>query len=183
MSTLRELLAHDISHGDMAQSDTEETGADRIGALARADPLGAALWRVTGNLDVGSFISARGYLVERLRAKNPKHATSTLMAVAQKAMEEWLACLCERCGGRKFVVDEDTAVRSTCPDCQGTGRGRHSDSDRMSALKLNNRGYANVVSVFVQAHELLNAADSRVDRQVSYQLERRKPLIRKRHPS
>jgi hypothetical protein len=180
MSTLRELLAHDISHGCMEQSDTEETGADRIGALARADPLGAALWRVTGNLDVGSFISARGYLVARLRDKFPKHSTSTLGAVAQKAMEEWLACLCEMCGGRKFVVDEETSVRSTCPECRGTGRGRHSDSARMAALKLNNRGYANVVLVFVQAHEFLNAADARVDRQVAYQLERRKPLIRKK---
>lgn len=180
MSTLRELLAHDISHGCMEQSDTEETGADRIGALARADPLGAALWRVTGNLDVGSFIAARGYLVERLFVKNPKHARATLAAVAQKTMEEWLACLCEACGGRKFVVDEETSVRSTCPECHGTGRGRHSDAERMSALRLNNRGYANVVQVFALAHDLLNAADARVDRQVSYQLERRKPMIRKK---
>ncbi len=178
VTQLREQLAHDIALGDMSSSDTEETALDRIGALARTDPLGAALWRVVGNMDVGSFRYARSLLADLLH-KDHVHSYEACRRVANIASEEWLACQCETCGGRKFVVAPVTGTRSKCPDCHGTGRGRHSDEKRMAALGIGNSGYSKLTDLFVRAHALLNASDARVERELSYQLERRKPLKRK----
>ncbi len=177
VSNLRELVAYAIAKGDLSQNPNEETCADVIAALARADALGAALWRVTGNMDPQSFIAARRYLTTRLD-ESPDNIPTTYAeknAVAQIVLQEWLACQCERCEGRKYVVNPETKTRSACPECDGTGRGRQKPEQRMAALKVGNASYARLSHVFDLAHRLLNQADARVERQIMYQLERRKP--------
>ena len=174
MSGLREQVAFAISHGNLTQSDREETAADLIGALAMADPLGAALWRVTGNLDAAAFRRARGLLLTELLGANEKIPLVTMSRLCQKALEEWLACLCPTCNGRAFVTSA-AGVRSTCHDCHGTGRGRSSDAERMKALGVGKATYSKLIAVFERAHVLLNASDKRVSRQVAQQLERKLP--------
>lgn len=174
MTALRELIAHDLALGDMSDDPREETALDRIGALARTDPLGAALWRVTGNMDVGSFRTARGILAMRLY-KDDSVPMLWCERVANVALEEWLLCQCKTCGGRKFVIADGTGTRSTCPDCKGSGKGRHDDVMRMKALEIGNGAYSRLTDYFDRSHALLNGSDARVERQLSYQLER-KPL-------
>ncbi len=177
MSNLRELVAYAIAKGDLSQNPNEETCADVIAALARADVLGAALWRVTGNMDPQSFIAARGYLVHRLIENKGDVPVSNgeRGAVAQQVMQEWLACQCETCAGRKYVTDPESGSRSPCHDCEGTGRGRQNPEQRKAALRVGSATYSRLSHVFDLAHRLLNQADARVERQISYQLERRKP--------
>jgi len=177
VSNIRELVAYAIAKGDLSQNPNEETCADVIAALARADALGAALWRVTGNMDPQSFIAARGYLASRL-AEHDSGIPVTIgerAAVSQIVLQEWLACQCERCEGRKYVTDPDTGTRSACPECEGTGRGRQKPEPRMVALRCGAATYSRLSHVFDAGHRLLNQADARVERQIAYQLERRKP--------
>ena len=176
MSYGRELVSFALAHGDLTQDANEDTSADAIGALARSDPLGAALWRLTSTMDAASFLAARGYLSAILR-KDGQAAPTVTHAVAHSAIEEWLACQCHTCGGRRFVIVE--SVKTKCEPCGGTGRGRHSDDVRMAALGMGPASYSKVTAIFERAHELLVAADARVERQVSYQLER-KTLKKKR---
>jgi len=178
--SLREAVAHAIATGNMTHDADTETGVDLIGALARADKLGASLWRVTGNMDAGSFISAREYLTEALWKQHPTWWESVLCQIAQLALEEWLACQCRVCGGRKFTVNEETGTRSTCGACAGTGRGRHSDDERIARLGIPYSWYSKTSPVFDVARKILNAADTRVERQMKYQLEHRKPLKHKK---
>lgn len=175
MSGLREQVAFAISHGNLTQNAEEETSADLIGALARADPLGAALWRVTGNMDVSSFREACELLYHRVGVHG--QAPELRRRTCRQAIEEWLACLCPKCGGRSYVVSE-AGVRSQCKDCKGTGRGRMSDDDRMVAMRVGKSTYSKLVAILDEAHALLNAADRVVAKQISEQLER-KPLIGK----
>lgn len=175
MSGLREQVAYAISHGNLTQNENEETAADLIGALAMADPLGAALWRVTGNLDPVAFRRARHLLLTEVLGMNTKQPLSLLGRVCQLSMEEWLACLCSTCGGRAFVTSA-SGVRSTCKACKGTGRGRQTDEARMAALHVGKATYSKLVAVIERAHEVLNAADRRVSRQIAQQLERKVPF-------
>ena len=172
--SLREMMYYTLAHGDLAQNPREETGADRLGALARSDPLGAALWRIVGSHDVVAFRKAITLLAARLH--NPE--SSTTRAIARRAIEEWLICICDTCNGRKFVTD-DKGVRSTCHVCHGSGRGRTSDDERIRAMHLSRRQYAHLTTEFDAAHTALTKADSRCGRQVAYQLEHRKPLKKK----
>lgn len=82
MSNLRELMYFSIAHGDLDHDPDHETGADRIAALARADPLGAALWRVMGSHDVHAFKEAVTLLA---------HAVPMPWSFALVAVEEWMA--------------------------------------------------------------------------------------------
>lgn len=82
MSNMRELIYFSLSHGDLHQDPEHETGCDRIAALARSDPLGAALWRVMGSHDVHSVKEAMRLLSAQL------HIGST---AALTAIADWLA--------------------------------------------------------------------------------------------
>ena len=174
--SLREQMAYAISHGNLQQSEHEETAADLIGALAMADPLGAALWRVTSNLDPVAFRRARSMLVEKICATHLDLPTELVRRVCQQAMEEWLACLCSTCNGRSFVTSAG-GVRSTCKACHGTGRGRSTDAERMTVLRVGKATYSKLVAVLDEAHAMLNASDKRVSRQVAVQLGRADPKL------
>lgn len=175
---LREDMAYAIASGNLTQDPLEETAADMIGALARADKLGSLLWRVTGNLDAGAFREARSIVVGRLCATHPTVRPSIITGVVQQAMQEWLAMLCHTCGGRMFITNAD-GVREKCIDCQGTGRGRYSDADRMEGLHVGEAAYLQLIAIFDETHKMLADADKRVTRDVARQLGRRTPMALK----
>ena len=166
---MRELVSYAIAKGNLSHNPLEETGADVIGALARVDPLGAALWRVVGQHDLGAFKRAIEILTEKLK---PLGVSPRLISkVCFAAIEEWMSVPCPTCLGRCFTVSP-TGVRATCWDCKGNGRGTHSPEQRMSFLGVGRRAYAGLVVAFEKAHVIINAADGRVNRQLSHQLER-----------
>ncbi len=162
---MREQLSYDIAHGNLTHNPREETACDRIGALARADRLGALLWRITGNMDPKAFIEAQSMLSAMIQAP---------LRVCNKAMQEWLVTLCGTCNGRTFVTDE-AGVRTTCHECGGSGRGRHSDAERMHALGVSRAEYLTLAHLFDAAHATLSAADAKVGGQVARQLGRKAP--------
>jgi predicted RNA-binding Zn-ribbon protein involved in translation (DUF1610 family) len=169
---LRELLTHDLAMGRLTHNPNRETSADRIGALGRADALGAALWRVLGLGDPGSFREAIELLYERMVRS---YQRSPLMKrLCLKAIEEWLGCPCPVCGGRSHAVNKD-GVRVECTECGGTGRGSHSHEARMKFLHIGKKDYAQLLSAFDHAKGLLSVADGMVSGQISRQLERRDP--------
>jgi hypothetical protein len=166
-------VAHSIARGDLSQDANNETAADRIGALARSDPLGSALLRVLWQHDVSSLRDVFSLLAQRLVDKGKMEAGSPLlMPLVRQAVEEWCVCQCAKCGGHKFTPSPE-GVRAVCDECAGTGKGTHTPEERMRALHIGYREYAHVVAVFAYAATLLSAADNRVARQVSKQLERK----------
>lgn len=175
MSGLREQVAFAISHGNMVQNSEEETAADLIGALAMTDPLGAALWRVVGNLDAGSFRSAREMLYARLLPMTSQpHAL--VMRVATLALEEWLACPCPECDGLGYTVNR-VKRRKRCAVCEGTGRGRLSDNERMARLHVGCATYAKLIEVLDKALDCIVSADLAVETQLAEQLERKSLIL------
>jgi hypothetical protein len=176
MSTLRELVAHDLASGDMSHSGSEETGLDRIGALSRADPLGGALWRVTATLDPADFLDARRQLVARM-APHCHPAPQVLVDIAQIVLEEWMSNQCPVCEGRRYLTVEKR--RTKCSACDGTGRGHPDNEARARRLKLAPESYKSVASYFTVALSLITAAEERVERQVSWQLGHRGQLKKK----
>lgn len=169
---IRRQLGYSMSKGRLAQSATEETDADRIGALAMSDKLGAAILHVLFEHDRSSLREACVLLGERLVERGKMKADDRLLGpLCMQALEEWMCCQCPACGGHRFVNSPE-GVRATCGECAGTGRGSYDHSVRMYALKLTAREYARLIPVFECAAKLLTAADNRVAGQVRKQLER-----------
>ncbi len=138
----------------MSSDERQETALDRIGALARVDPLGAALWRLTSDLSVGSLREAMAILAMRLYTGKMIYVEVQVPGwysqIAQAALQAWLA----------RVVDDkgiEEIMRVT--------------------------GLTAVARVkFDRAAVLIREADARVERQLGHQLEHKapaKPLKRK----
>jgi len=169
--SLRELIAFTIARGDLSQSPHHEAGADRIAALAMCDPLGAALWRVLGQHDVGALREAHRLL---MRALEHRVHSKLLPRFAMLVLEEWLGVgsLCPTCGGRKQATTPD-GVHVDCTECFGVGRVGLSDNARIKMLRVSYKEYAQLTQVFREAHQILSSADDRVTSQLSYKLGRR----------
>lgn len=156
MSTLREQLAHDLTKGDMSGDESSETALDRIGALARVDPLGAALWRLTSDMNVSSLRDAMQILAMRTFTGKMVYVETVVphiySQVAQAALQAWLS------------------------RAEGTGV---EEIMRVTGLSPVSR------DKFDAAYALILAADARVERQLGYQLGHKtpsKPLRRKAKP-
>lgn len=166
---LRELLAFAISSGDLTHNPLIETGADRIGALAFADPLGAALWRILVDHDRHAWIAARELL--RKRISNKRDSPEIYRRLCDTALCEWMLPGCKTCGGRRFKGAHGEA-KVACTACDATGVGRHSDAERMRSMKLDKRAYQRFEAKFALAHQKLSEADGRAGTEVANQLER-----------
>lgn len=166
---LQEAMSATISRGDLKQSPLVETGADRMGALGRADSLGAALWRVIADLDVKALIQAAILLARRVR--RGRESWDTVQRMTGLVVREWLDSQCSKCGGRGYTVAESLAQHA-CTLCDGTGRRRHSDAERCRGMNMDRKTYAAWEPRFAAAHAALADANVRVRRDVSRQLER-----------
>jgi len=167
--SLRELIGVDISKGRLKQNPREETGTDRIGALGLSDPLGAALWRITGDHDARAVKVAIEILAHRLRKAGD--GRRLIAKLAEVALWEWLNDKCRKCGGRGFVIQEHD-VRTACVKCNSTGIRRHADTERERSTGWTAGMVRKFEARFALAHEMLIAADVRVGYQVQRQLER-----------
>jgi hypothetical protein len=167
---LQEAMAMTISRGDLRHSVLEETGADRMGALGRSDPLGAALWRVTDDLDARALIRA-GILLAR-RVLKGRDDPELILRLSQTVLREWLANRCRKCHGRGFIY-ANGMVHDVCKVCRGEGVRRHSDSERVRAMQFTDRRmYGKWERRFADAHAALADANFKVRRQAARQLER-----------
>lgn len=174
--SLREVLNYDIAKGRLVHNPNHESAADRIGALGRSDPLGAALWRVLGQGDKASFREACFRLADRLEPVDVPH--SKLVCLCVKFVQEWVGSPCSTCFGRAHVTT-DSGVRVQCVDCMGTGRGAHSAENRMDFLGICRGEYSQYAPLFIRARDVLSKADSRVFGQIARELERPGTLRKK----
>jgi hypothetical protein len=162
-------MAMTIAHGDLRHNILRETGADRIGALGRADPLGAALWRVSDDHDHRSMIAATRMLAQQLRRS--RESLPILMRLASAVIREWLDNKCRKCKGRGFMMNEEQVVH-VCTHCRGETIRRPSDAERCRALKIDRRAYPKWERRFADAHAVVANANDAARRQVARQLER-----------
>jgi hypothetical protein len=162
-------MAATISRGDLRHNVLVETGADRMGALGRSDALGAALWRVTADMDVGALIQSAVLLARRVR--RGRESWDAVQRMCGLVVREWLECQCSKCGGRGYMTTE-AQVQHACTLCEGSGRRRHSDAERCRGMGIDKKTYAAWEPRFAAAHAVLADSNVRVRRDAARQLER-----------
>lgn len=172
--SLRQQIASDLASGRLTHSPLVETGADRIGGLGLSDRLGAAIWRILAEHDVGATREAVVLLAKMLAPRGARMGRARhrrLLAVCWMAVQEKLADKCRKCSGRGFIFRGE-GVQDACTACEGTRIGRHSDTERIKALGCTREEYQRLGPVFAEAHATLGDAEVRVGRQLARQLER-----------
>jgi hypothetical protein len=167
--SLRQRLASDISAGRLTHNPLVETGADRIGALGRSDPLGAALWRILADHDRTAVKDAVSMMARRL--KHAPKGRDVAHQLCWVVLQEWLDDKCKKCKGRGLVYNAE-GVADACTVCEGTRLRRYSDTERARAMGWGIDTYRKWEATFAQAHAMLHDADAAVGRGVAYQLER-----------
>ncbi len=170
--SLRQRLASDLASGNLTHSPLIETGADRIGALGLSDRLGAAMWRILAEHDVGATREAVAILSKLLtRGRLGRKRSASLVRLCWVCVQERLADKCRKCGGRGFIYNKE-GVADHCSACEGTRIGRHSDTERARQMGWTKEVYRKWEGSFADAHRLLADSEVRVGRQLSKQLER-----------
>ncbi len=169
--TLRQRVASDIAAGRLTHNPLIETSADRIGALARSDRLGAALWRILADHDEHCVREAIQLLVYRLRKMEKPKGRDLTQRLCWVVLQEWLANKCKKCHGRGLVYNTE-GVASACSACGGTTLRHHSDTERARGLGVREETCVKWTPLFVKAHGMLSDAESRTGRGVAFQLER-----------
>ena len=166
---LRRLIARALASSDLSTSAITESAVDRVAAMAFADPLGAALWRLRLGHDAHSFKQAHALLAQRTKRMAPDPAIR--LRLCETVLREWLDRNCRACMGRSARVNENGVMRP-CRTCEGTGLRRYSDVWRMGQMRFDRRVYAKWESRFALAHDILTAADQAAHRQIAQQLGR-----------
>lgn len=160
--TLREIVACAVAAG---------VNTDVIAALAFADRLGSALWRLKYANDAGSYQPALQLVVKRmLRAKPEGRGLTT--RIAERALHEYLDENCNYCGGRGMIYAMERAVHS-CTHCDGTGRKRHQNFERALAVGVPIERYPKFASRFERAAEIISNADQFAAKDIARQLSNR----------
>lgn len=165
---LRLLIAHALNSHDLSPSDLRETDVDRLAALAFADPLGAALWRIKWGGDKNSLPRATALLVRNSRHVCSDRTMRHRLCVA--ALNEWLDERCRRCRGRGHLAATATAPVRLCQPCGGTGKARRSDANRARGLGLELSVYRKWERRFAAVQSIIVDAELRAFRDIRRQL-------------
>ncbi len=169
---LREQLARAVNSSDLSPSYLRETDVDRIGALAFADALGAALLALKDAMDARAYPRALALLVRDSRAVCGDRAMRTKLC--KLALDEWVFDLCDRCHGRGHLVATTVAPGRPCTFCGGSGKRQPSDARRANKLGLDVRAYRKWETRYNAVQNRIAAAESLARWQIASQLERRK---------
>lgn len=164
-------MISDISKGNLRQDANNETGADRIAALALADQLGAALWRLTDDLDPHVYPRVVALLTHRLRRGNEHEPWKLTRKIAERAVWEFVNDKCPKCNGTGTLISA-TGVADACTLCDSTGARRHTDASRSRTTKLSRESCQKLGFRFDAAVDTLTQADSGCARRVIQKLGR-----------
>jgi hypothetical protein len=159
----------DIASGNLRQDPNSETGADRIAALAFADHLGAALWRLTDDLDPHVYPKVVLLLARAIRRE--KESPKLVRKIAERAVWEYVNDKCPKCMGTGTVTSA-SGVADACTLCDSTGVRRHTDASRARSTRLSREACAKLAGRFESAIEALAYADSGTARRVIQKLGR-----------
>lgn len=142
-----------------------ETAADRLGALAFSDPLGAAIIRSTAtNKQIGDVISS---LAKKIGWKEPNKVLR--IKIASLAIIEYIFKNCRPCNGNGTGRTE-IGLLIECPKCSGAGTHRYTDKQRSTFLKAEWTPRLAIVLDYAQTY--LSGAQSSTLNEVKRQLER-----------
>lgn len=171
MTDFRNLLVASLLGSNMTGSPLHETALDRIGALAFADPLGAAAFRAKYCRDHREIRHAHQLLTKRVRRHTDnRHAVARVCALV---LDEWLDDNCHSCSGRGHAVVVGVPVSGkACPTCGGTGKRPVSEQRRAVRLGIPVAAYLRWVAKCNRAELTLANAESAVWRELAFQLER-----------
>lgn len=128
----REALATAL-HSSHLEHGTHDVPIDKIGALARSDELGAALWRLKYGKDQRALPEAARILyarvVKRAARKRWRNAMmSRYDLMVNQCLDEYLLDKCKSCYGRGEMgsdYDRRKTVRSVCGRCGGNGKANY----------------------------------------------------------
>lgn len=138
MPDIREKVGKACLTSDMGdRPGAYEVDNDRVGALGRAaaiTPLGAAITRWIGAMDLASYIEVVHTLAGMITTE---FGTQQDLAqrIAIQACREFGDWACTECGGRGEAVS-GTGVHFVCPMCNGSTLRRYEDRQRADALQL-----------------------------------------------
>jgi hypothetical protein len=178
MSDLRILVAAALNSSDLSHSDIRETHIDRIGALAFANALGAALWALKWAGEARAY--PRSVYLLSIRSRRICAEPVMRERLCHAGLLEWLDDLCHACGGRRMVVAEQ--VKRICTVCDGSGKRRHSDLWRARQLGLEPKAYRKWEPKFTAVQRKIFDAESQAWRDVAEQLGRREARHLKAKP-
>jgi len=171
LSAVELAVARTLTRGDLSHDPLVEAGADRIGALAFASPLGSALWRIKLGHDKANWFLAKELLRKRVRL-TPADNRRTLDLVVERALREWFDPRCGTCGGKGHIAHENAVVH-VCTSCNGSGLARQSDQGRINAIRVSPEEYSKRWErVFNELHRAIGDAYASAKRTVSNELER-----------
>lgn len=127
--SLKESVGTAVNTSNMKSDILVEGAADRLAALARADALGSALWRLKAGGDLTVLKRAAALLALRARREFLFPASPALMLeICSRILNEWLQDKCPKCKGRgRTGMGTGSVVRQVadCEGCAGSGRSQH----------------------------------------------------------
>lgn len=169
--SLKRQMARAFGDSDLSESPTVETSIDRIGALGKADSLGAKLWRLRLGNDPACYKPVLYSLVKIVRGK--KGELHVMTRVCEAALNEWLFDACPTCNGRGVTVFPDTdQVHKACPTCAGTLVRRYSDTNRARTMGWSIDVQRKWNATFNRVHEAISEAFQQVAVDLNWHLER-----------
>lgn len=140
-----------IAHGYLAGE-----GVVLVGALARCDPIGAALWRMmAGDNGRELFDRTRALLAQRMGIPRPPGPE-----IAGLAIIEYINPACPACFGRGYLIHEWGSTTS-CKECGGSGRRVGDDVLRRRLLGMRAAEYRKWQPRFSEAYQILADEDYR----------------------
>lgn len=164
-----------LNSSDLAQHE-HESAIDKVGALARATDLGRALFHYGYAGDESAARSAYKHLLRksqrRVRVYRHHKEFNLLQRVVALALYEWKNQGCLSCGGAGQLVDEDKKLKISCVTCDGSGKRRHSDGERMASLRIDTFTYKRWEKNIAEVSLCLMGADTGAAYTCRMQLER-----------
>lgn len=131
--SLKESVGTAVNASNLASDENKECPVDRIAAMARADALGSALWRIKVGGDMGALAPAAILLAHRVShsegfAQWGLTDHLKLLSMCKRVLNEWLQDKCTQCKGRgRTGMGKGKVISSSvdCPCCAGSGRVGH----------------------------------------------------------
>lgn len=136
---MREAVGRALISSDLSTYE-HESAIDRVGALAHANKLGRALWHWAVALDESAARTAYKALLKkaqrRVRVYQHHRDHRLLERVVTMVLYEWRYQGCLTCGGAGQLIDEEKKLKLSCVTCDGSGKRRYSDGERMASLNI-----------------------------------------------
>jgi hypothetical protein len=138
---MRESLAHAINSGDLEQHEYD-CAIDKVhamGATAIDCPLGILTIRFIDGQQPKSYRQLVVGLVGKASIQF-KCARPMMEKMCEQAVREEVFPFCRACDGRKEIKVDERVIQ--CHVCEGSGKHRHTDSERARALGVDIGDYA-----------------------------------------